>query len=886
MKLRKLFYGLFLCSLFFYLSQISSFAVPALEIESEYEQANGEKFKATLRGDEWVNYLESEDGAILVKGKDAYWYYASIHQALFSKSANLVASKYKYLIDEAPKKPLSQEKISNTPALWYKANQAKKTQNKLTKQLKSTDPFPYLGDQNLLVLLVDFDDVQIEYEDRWAEQAFGTSSRSMWAYYQEATEGKIHLVPAKENQGEENDGIVRINIGYNHPDTNGVIDERNPNLTCDAIKKAAEYVDFSAYDSNDNGVIDSNELHIMIIAAGYERSSGAISPSIWGHKWEMDPYPTIQGKIFQSYTQFGEKFHPRFYAAPDDMITIGIMCHELGHDLGLPDLYYYNNPSGLGDGLGTYSLMAYSWATVEDDRYGAVPTHFDAYCLEDLGVIEPEVLEPAELYDKVLCSSDTGEKNILKIPVNSQEYFLIENRQLSGFDQAIFRYNTPQIRKGGIAIYLVNPTLYGNENKENQEVTLLEADEGILGYSILQDTNDVNDSNALYALDNLTQQTVNKDTTPSNLSHKTNPTWFEFEVISNSENQMSIRLGLDPDLENTSYTVTYDYSYNGGTSATESTAQVKVTQSVDLSPTAEKDGYLFVGWHTDPNAQEALDQLVMGTEDITLYAIFQVDTAATNESSTEESSTEESSIQESSTDETSTQESSTEESSTKETSTEESSTGESSTEETSTQESSTEESSTGESSTEETSTQESSTEESSTGESSTEETSTQESSTESSTGESTSSNYYNSSSNKETRKPTITINTNDTTWIKIDNNWRLQRIDGSYVKNEWIFDNGQWYYLDEATNMVVGWKYINNQWYFFHSNGSMAYNTWLLLNHKWYYFHQDGTMIHDNWLFDQGHWYFFYSDGQMAYDTQISFLEKIYHLDTAGHLLP
>jgi len=72
-----------------------------------------------------------------------------------------------------------------------------------------------------------------------------------------------------------------------------------------------------------------------------------------------------------------------------------------------------------------------------------------------------------------------------------------------------------------------------------------------------------------------------------------------------------------------SYNVTYDYWTNGGTSATVQSQTVNYNAPVDLTVTAQKEGYTFVGWNTIPNAITKQDSLTMGTEHITLYAIFE-----------------------------------------------------------------------------------------------------------------------------------------------------------------------------------------------------------------------------------------------------------------------
>lgn len=70
------------------------------------------------------------------------------------------------------------------------------------------------------------------------------------------------------------------------------------------------------------------------------------------------------------------------------------------------------------------------------------------------------------------------------------------------------------------------------------------------------------------------------------------------------------------------YTVTYNYSLNGGSSATKTSATVGYGSAIDLSPRATRTDYEFVGWNTDSNAKSGLSSLTMGTGAVTLYAIY------------------------------------------------------------------------------------------------------------------------------------------------------------------------------------------------------------------------------------------------------------------------
>ena len=74
-------------------------------------------------------------------------------------------------------------------------------------------------------------------------------------------------------------------------------------------------------------------------------------------------------------------------------------------------------------------------------------------------------------------------------------------------------------------------------------------------------------------------------------------------------------------------TVTYDYITNGGETATATTKTMNADNLVDLTPTASKTGWTFIGWNTDPNAKTALESYI-ANEDVTLYAIYKKDISA------------------------------------------------------------------------------------------------------------------------------------------------------------------------------------------------------------------------------------------------------------------
>jgi M6 family metalloprotease-like protein len=115
----------------------------------------------------------------------------------------------------------------------------------------------------------------------------------------------------------------------------------------------------------------------------------------------------------------------------------GTLCHEFGHSLGLWDLY---DVSGETMGMGGWALMG----TGNWNSAGLVPPRLCAYNRIELGFDKPVVIDKAStsLPIKWAGSQDSTTPRIYKIPINSDEYFLIENR-FAYTNPDTFRYVLP-----------------------------------------------------------------------------------------------------------------------------------------------------------------------------------------------------------------------------------------------------------------------------------------------------------------------------------------------------------------------------------------------------------------------------------------------------------
>ncbi len=108
----------------------------------------------------------------------------------------------------------------------------------------------------------------------------------------------------------------------------------------------------------------------------------------------------------------------------------GGLAHEVGHalgpvrnPLGTPDLY---DVSGMTIGVGGWALMG----TGGWNMNGLVPPHMCAWTSHQMGFINPVVIDrdTTGLAIKMRASNDTSMVKAYAIPINSHEYFLVENR--------------------------------------------------------------------------------------------------------------------------------------------------------------------------------------------------------------------------------------------------------------------------------------------------------------------------------------------------------------------------------------------------------------------------------------------------------------------------
>ncbi|MEW5801232.1 MAG: M6 family metalloprotease domain-containing protein [bacterium] len=320
------------------------------------------------------------------------------------------------------------------------------------------------GTYRALVLLVDFPDYKGQTaQDQYRQLLFSlgvSPSGSMRDYFQEVSYGQFDLVGDVNGTTGKAVDWFRMPQSYNFYVSGQSGLGRYPGnaqkLAEDAVIAADPYVDYRLYDNNGDGEVDS--LFILHAGSSAEASSNP-NGYIWSHRWEMENPPVLDGMRFKGYSM-----GPEFTWSPGDS-TIGVFCHEYGHELGLPDLYDVGYRGG--EGIGSWGVMGGgSW---NGSPQGSRPAHFCAWSKIKLGWVTPVAVRANQIGITVPQVETQGTIYLLWTNgVAGQQYFLVENRQKVLFDDSL--------PGNGLLIYHVDDHVARQDAPAHYKVDIEQAD--------------------------------------------------------------------------------------------------------------------------------------------------------------------------------------------------------------------------------------------------------------------------------------------------------------------------------------------------------------------------------------------------------------------------
>ena len=359
---------------------------------------------------------------------------------------------------------------------------------------------PAVNDIPLAVIVIGFSDRAYRADFDWAQNIF-RSDRSLAEYYTDMSFGQFTFTPVQETSAygvggntnaadAANDGVIHVTLPMEHDDwtftysamsrkdiaTNRTLQE----ALIAAIGAADAYADFAAYDVNEDGKITTDELAIGFVVAGYEASTSVEEfPNgknlyLWSHAWTFSqaketysftfPAPAADNVTVDSYIVISEQ------SDKEEPVSIGTLAHELGHYLGLPDLYDtdYNTTREWGDYAVSYlSLMDNGIYGTDPATGEESPYALDAWSRAILGWVEPEVAEAAGDYTLTAQNyTDDSGYSLLRIPTqNPGEYYLLENRGFAKWDAGLADVYGRD--NGGVILWHIDDNVYDAYNPVN-----------------------------------------------------------------------------------------------------------------------------------------------------------------------------------------------------------------------------------------------------------------------------------------------------------------------------------------------------------------------------------------------------------------------------------
>lgn len=417
-------------------------AVPAKKLQKVITLANGTQVSVELRGDEYLSWWEGTDGtAYRTTATDE-----NVFEAFDLEAQKPAAAARRARAEQGRVARLARVK-----------NSLKGADDKMRGL--GGDHITYKGVKKGLVVLVDFKNKKFA-DGHDLEYYKNVINGKDFSDEEEGYVGSVRDYFLAQSNGQfELDfdvvGPVTMSKNYGYYGNDGAYqkDEKVYEMikeACDGIK---DQVNLKNYDWDGDGEADQ----VFFLYAGLGQASGGSNSTIWPHESELRYWPCgvlsySTGKI-NTYACANELQPETQGSSRYISAGIGTICHEFSHCLGFADMY--DTTGGGGYGMSVFDVM-------DQGSYngnGFVPCNYTAFERIYAGWVEPiELIDPATVKD-MKSVSDYGRPFIMYNYKNTNEYFLLENRQNTGWDKGLYGSN-------GLLIVHVNyvPSRWANNS--------------------------------------------------------------------------------------------------------------------------------------------------------------------------------------------------------------------------------------------------------------------------------------------------------------------------------------------------------------------------------------------------------------------------------------
>lgn len=449
-------------------------AVKARPGISTVNQPGNYILQTRLLGDEFFSFRRTSDGYTLLKNAEGYFEYAVPDANNELKPSGIIArnpndrTAQELIFLNTIQPGLTFGKLATSKAIAKRVVR-KPTIKAVTNRLKA--PASSLTPSRFLVVLVGFKDKpftttnpNVRFNDHFNAENYTIdgATGSVRKYFKDNSMNTFS--PQFDVYGPV---TLSKDMAYYGGNDAGGNDLRPDEMVFEACHILDSEVNFANYDANGDGLVDA----VYVIYAGYSEAAGANENTVWPHAWEVSNTSKLDNKLIRTYSCSSELSG----TMGNEVDGIGTACHEFSHVLGLPDLYDTDyDENGQSFDVDTWSVMASG--TYNND--GKTPPYYTAVERELLGWGTAIELNTANEYSLNHIASNMFYK--ITSPVEN-EYFLLENRQLTGWDASLFA--------SGMLVYRIDKTSAFASRWENNTVNayanhnlvdILEADGNIV----------------------------------------------------------------------------------------------------------------------------------------------------------------------------------------------------------------------------------------------------------------------------------------------------------------------------------------------------------------------------------------------------------------------
>lgn len=300
----------------------------------------------------------------------------------------------------------------------------------------------YKGDRHQLVVMAEFADYAFQGDEtatlqQW-DKIFNTQGLneapfmgSVHDYFYDQSNGQfrvtfdLHYVKLPGNREK-----------YRSTSAN---DENSQYLVIDIMDQLElRTIDWSLYDWNGDGFVNQ----LLIIFAGKGSGYGGFGggeDAIWPHQWWLSEH-RIDGTSSEYCTPRkvtdanGKTWTVDCYCALQELSknntygSFGTLCHEYTHCFGMPDFY-----NGSTKYVGAWDLMDYG----NNNNSGFCPPNYSGHERWLMGWLTPTELTTATTVSNMAALGDKQQAYLIRNDGYENEYYIVENRQRSGWDTYI-----------------------------------------------------------------------------------------------------------------------------------------------------------------------------------------------------------------------------------------------------------------------------------------------------------------------------------------------------------------------------------------------------------------------------------------------------------------